>query len=218
MLVLHYTGMETGQAAIDRLCDAQAGVSAHYVVDEAGQVFALVDEAQRAWHAGKGGWRGMDDINSHSIGIEIINGGHDWPLEDGRLPPYPDAQIAAVVTLAQGIVARHAIAPHNIVGHSDIAPARKQDPGEHFPWARLAQAGLGLFPQETRWGEGDDADTPRLLTQIGYPLNDATSGSADLRDCLLAFQRRFLPTHLTGEADARTKAHLQHVLEKLSKS
>ncbi len=132
-IVLHYTGMESGAAALARLCDPAAEVSAHYVVEEDGRIFALVDETMRAWHAGQSLWNGVEDMNSASIGIEIVNGGHDF-LVDGQLPPYPPAQIKAVAKLCRAICKRWNIPPTHIIGHSDIAPIRKRDPGEHFPW------------------------------------------------------------------------------------
>ena len=153
MLVLHYTGMESGEAALQRMCDPAAEVSAHYMVWEDGRITQLVQEDQRAWHAGVSRWQDDDDLNSRSIGIEIVNGGHDVPLPNGRLPPYPDAQIAAVIALSKDILSRHAIRPSRIVGHSDIAPARKIDPGEHFPWDRLAAEELKSAADEIR-GKG----------------------------------------------------------------
>ena len=146
MLVLHYTGMDSGQAALDHMCNPAAKVSSHYMVWEDGRIDQLVAEDRRAWHAGVSTWQGDDDLNSRSIGIEIVNGGHDFPLPDGSLPPYPMAQIQALIELCQRILASHDIPDSRIVGHSDIAPARKQDPGEHFPWERLARAGIGLWP------------------------------------------------------------------------
>ncbi|OYW85410.1 MAG: N-acetylmuramoyl-L-alanine amidase, partial [Hyphomonas sp. 32-62-5] len=146
LLVLHYTGMESGDAALARMRDPEAKVSAHYMVWEDGRIARLVPENRRAWHAGVSTWQGLEDLNSRSVGIEIVNGGHDYRAPGGGLPPYPDAQIAAVIALAREIMAHHAIPPTGLVGHSDIAPTRKIDPGEHFPWPRLADAGLGLWP------------------------------------------------------------------------
>ncbi|MEO9969314.1 MAG: N-acetylmuramoyl-L-alanine amidase, partial [Hyphomonadaceae bacterium] len=189
MLVLHYTGMVSGQAALDRMCDAAAEVSAHYLVWEDGRISQLVDEGKRAWHAGIGSWQGDTDLNSCSIGIEIVNGGHNVPLGDGSLPPYPEVQIEAVIALSQSIIARHHIPQARIVGHSDIAPARKEDPGEHFPWAQLSEAGIGLWPEPfvsesgapTLIGRGlrtGDQGEPvermqKMLARIGYGT-DAT--------------------------------------------
>jgi N-acetylmuramoyl-L-alanine amidase len=144
MVVLHYTGMATAQAALDLLCDPASNVSAHYVVLEDGAIIQSVPEALRAWHAGVSSWQGASDINSRSIGIEIVNGGHDFGL-----PPFPDGQIAAVIALLADILARHAIAPSGVVGHSDIAPLRKRDPGEAFPWAKLVAAGVAVAGPST---------------------------------------------------------------------
>jgi len=144
MVVLHYTGMMDGASAIARLADPEAKVSAHYVVAEDGQVVRMVDEAHRAWHAGRSWWRGTSDINSASIGIEIVNPGHEFGYR-----PFPEAQIDAVIELLAGIMERHSITRGNVVGHSDVAPARKEDPGELFPWYRLARLRLAL-PRPTK--------------------------------------------------------------------
>jgi N-acetylmuramoyl-L-alanine amidase len=142
MLVLHYTGMKTAAEALERLCDPTAKVSAHYVVDEDGSIIQLVDEASRAWHAGVSSWRGHTNINQRSIGIEIVNPGHVFGYRT-----FPAAQMKSVVELCTQILARHAIPARNVVGHSDVAPARKQDPGELFDWALLAKHGIGLWPK-----------------------------------------------------------------------
>jgi N-acetylmuramoyl-L-alanine amidase len=203
-LVLHYTGMATGDAALARLRDPAAAVSAHWLVDEAGGVVRLVDEERTAWHAGVSAWRGHVGLNGRSIGVEIVNGGHDFGL-----PPYPEGQIEAVLGLAREIVARWAIPAVNVVGHGDVAPMRKADPGEHFPWRRLARAGVGLWPEA---GEAAPAaDVGGALAAVGYALADApqpTSVSA----ALLAFQRRFRPQGpIDGRADAATRRRLGEV-------
>jgi len=144
LLILHYTGMETGEIALERMTDAEAKVSAHYMVEEDGRIFQLVDEKKRAWHAGVSEWQGETNINSNSIGIEIVNGGHDHLNADGSLPDFPDVQINAVIALSKDIIKRHGNL--TVLGHSDIAPARKIDPGENFPWQGLAAAGLGYWP------------------------------------------------------------------------
>jgi N-acetylmuramoyl-L-alanine amidase len=208
MLVLHYTGMQTGEAALARMRDPDAKVSAHYMIWEDGRITRLVDESRRAWHAGLSVWQGQDDLNSRSVGIEIVNGGHDFPL-GGRLPPYPDVQIAAVIALSREIVAAHSIPQSRITGHSDIAPRRKIDPGEHFPWARLAAAGLGLWPEEDSgagcvWMGGDPGGLNRQLAAIGYDISDVPAA-------LRAFQRRWLQDAVTGMADARTLRRLAQV-------
>ena len=220
MLVLHYTGMETGEAAIERLADSDAGVSAHYVVEEDGRIIQMVAEDKRAWHAGKGVWRGCEDVNSASIGIEIVNGGHDFGL-----PDYPEAQIEAVLALSKAILARHPIAACDVIGHSDLAPDRKQDPGEKFPWKRFAEKGVGLWPDAVAPGfaasaPGDDGAQVSALRQalheIGYGV--APSGAYDdaLKSVVLAFQRRFRPGGLTGLADEETCALIEGLRQKVT--
>ena len=220
MLVLHYTGMASGEAALERMCDADTEVSAHYMVWEDGRISQLVDEDKRAWHAGVGSWQGDSDLNSCSVGIEIVNGGHNVPRADGSLPPYPEAQIAAVIALSQAIVARHGIAQSRIVGHSDIAPLRKEDPGEHFPWAKLAEAGLGQWPELASakgapplligrgLGTGDKgAPVERLqeiLARIGYGLAINAQYGDETEATVRAFQRRWIQARLTGQADLET--------------
>jgi N-acetylmuramoyl-L-alanine amidase len=137
MVIIHYTGMKSGEAALTRMCDPQTKVSAHYMVEEDGRVFQLVDEAKRAWHAGVSFWDGRDNINKYSIGIELVNPGHEWGYR-----PFPEAQIAALLELLEGISKRHPIKVEYVLGHSDVAPSRKQDPGELFPWDRLVDAGF----------------------------------------------------------------------------
>lgn len=199
MVILHYTGMQSAKAAIDRLSDSVAKVSAHYCVDENGDVYRLVDEANRAWHAGVGSWKGEVDINARSIGIEIVNPGHEFGYRD-----FPAVQIDAVIGLLKGIYERHAIVPAMVLGHSDIAPRRKDDPGEKFPWQRLADEGYAIAPYT---GKGDVTityeDALGALAQIGYdaPAGDHAAG-------LLAFQRRFCPTSLGQGFDGLTKAAL----------
>ncbi len=188
-LVLHYTGMPTAAAALARLGDPAAKVSAHYVVDEDGTLYALVDESQRAWHAGISFWRGVRGLNDRSIGIEIVNPGHEWGYR-----PFPAAQMAAVAVLCNGILARHPIPPRNVVAHSDIAPNRKQDPGELFDWRWLAGQGTGVWTEEP----APPGDLLADLAAIGY--DDSAS------NVILAFQRRFLPHHLTGLSDTPTAA------------
>ncbi|MET0269272.1 MAG: N-acetylmuramoyl-L-alanine amidase, partial [Sphingomonas sp.] len=188
MLVLHYTGMKDAAAAIHRLTDAAAKVSSHYIVTEDGQVLRLVDEGARAWHAGRSHWRGVTDVNSASVGIEIVNPGHDWGYR-----PFPEEQMAALLPLVADIVGRHGIAPANVVGHSDIAPTRKVDPGELFDWERLARHRLALA--RPRIGLADPHWTPGgfllALERFGY---DVADGPAAVR----AFQRRFRPETIDG--------------------
>ncbi len=196
MLVLHYTGMQSAAEAVERLCDADAKVSAHYVVDEDGTVLRLVDEAARAWHAGVASWRGETNINHRSIGVEIVNPGHEFGYR-----PFPEAQIAAVIELCNGVLSRHDISARNVVGHSDVAPTRKEDPGELFPWVRLAGEGIGLFPNDTGVAPTSDHDVKQALEYIGYDTKE-------LQPALIAFQRHFCPHRLDGVADFETRAML----------
>jgi N-acetylmuramoyl-L-alanine amidase len=200
MLVLHYTGMKTAQAALERLCDPQAQVSAHYVVEEDGTVWRLVEEQQRAWHAGVSCWRGQRDINSRSIGVEIVNPGHEWGYR-----AFPPAQMRAVAELCRGILARHAIEPRNVVGHSDVAPLRKQDPGELFDWQWLAGQGIGLWPShDAPAARADQAG--ELLARYGYDLEAANA--IQLEAVVAAFQRHFRPRIVSGALDGETLAVL----------
>jgi N-acetylmuramoyl-L-alanine amidase len=202
MLVLHYTGMQDGASAIQRLADPAAKVSAHYVVAEDGQIVRMVDEDKRAWHAGRSYWRGVTDINSASVGIEIVNPGHEWGYR-----PFPEPQIESVIQLTKKIVARHRITRGNVVGHSDIAPTRKVDPGELFPWEKLAKLRLAL-PRPTKnlmdplWS---DAGFLLALERFGYEVTD---GPAAVR----AFQRRFRTEKIDGIIDGECRALLLALL------
>lgn len=202
MIVLHYTGMQTGEAAIERLRDPAAKVSSHHVVAEDGTVLRLVDEEKRAWHAGRSHWRGVKDINSASVGIEIVNPGHEWGYR-----PFPDEQVAAVIRLVHEIKDRYEITRGNIVGHSDIAPARKQDPGELFPWGKLARLRLAL-PRPTknlmdpRWTDGGFL---LALERFGYDVEDGAAA-------VTAFQRRFRPEMVDGIIDAECRMLLLALL------
>jgi N-acetylmuramoyl-L-alanine amidase len=189
MLVLHYTGMKTADEALARLTDPAAKVSAHYTIGRDGRVYRHVPEDARAWHAGVSYWAGARNINARSIGIELVNPGHEF----GYIP-FTDEQIAALIDLAQEIVARHKISPARIVGHSDVAPARKKDPGELFPWKALSEYGIGLWP---RMGEGFVAES--ALAEFGYGLPpDVECTSSDV---VKAFQRRFHPQKIDGMWD-----------------
>jgi N-acetylmuramoyl-L-alanine amidase len=192
MLVLHYTGMESAHAALARLADPATKVSAHWLIDEDGAVVRLVPERMRAWHAGASFWRGETDINARSIGVELVNPGHEFGYR-----AFPEPQMAALLELASDIVARHPIPRRNVVGHSDVAPRRKMDPGELFDWRRLARAGIGLRPGQS--GECDmDEDAIRLmLSTIGYETED-------LFATLTAFQRHFRPARVNGRLDRET--------------
>ena len=223
MIVLHYTGMETGEAARARMCDPQAEVSAHFMVWEDGRTLQLVGEDKRAWHAGAGSWQGDTDVNSCSIGIEIVNGGHNVPRADGSLPPYPDAQIQSVIALCDYLRASHVIPQSRIVGHSDIAPARKEDPGEHFPWRTLAENGLGIWPEPgpeidligKSLLQGDTGDpVTRLQTQlasIGYDLSPSGVYDSASEHVICAFQRRWVQASVTGHADLVTQQRIAAV-------
>ena len=201
MLVLHYTGMETGEAALARLCDPASKVSAHYCIEEDGSIFALVPEDARAWHAGEALWQGASDINARSIGIELVNPGHEFGY---RL--FPPAQMAALKTLALDIVARHPIPGANVLGHSDVAPRRKQDPGELFDWRGLAAAGIGIWPKDGSAAVLESA-VAKALQRIGYGYTED-----DLPAVIRAFQRHFRPNAITGTADAGTRRRLAAVL------
>jgi len=201
MLVLHYTGMETAEAALARLCDRAAKVSAHYLIDEDGAVVRLVGEDRRAWHAGVASWRGHTDINARSIGIELVNPGHEFGYR-----PFPEAQTAALIELARDLVARHAIPPRNVVGHSDVAPSRKMDPGELFDWPRLAAAGIGLWPDESDHCDRDPEAVRVLLTEVGYDVSDFPAA-------IRAFQRHFRPARVNGRIDWETARRLAGLVE-----
>jgi N-acetylmuramoyl-L-alanine amidase len=202
MIVLHYTGMEDAASAIARLCDPEAKVSAHYLIDEDGTVLRMVAEDKRAWHAGRSHWRGITDVNAASVGIEIVNPGHDWGYR-----PFTEQQIAALIPLVAAIKERHGITRGNVVGHSDIAPTRKRDPGELFPWYQLARLRLAL-PRPTRhlmdpmWTQGGFL---LALERFGYDVSDAMAA-------IMAFQRRFRPELIDGEVDAECRMILLALL------
>jgi N-acetylmuramoyl-L-alanine amidase len=212
MIVLHYTGMATGEAALARLRDPGAKVSAHYLVEEDGRVFALVPEERRAWHAGKAVWRGERDINGCSVGVEIVNPGHEFGYR-----PFPEPQIDAVVALVADIRGRWTIPDTRLLGHSDVAPDRKEDPGELFPWKRLADAGHGLWAEpppapgaplvEGDGGPGVSA-LQAGLARLGY--DSAPSGVYDPATATIvrAFQRHWRPARVDGAADGETRATL----------
>lgn len=206
-IILHYTGMTSAKAALDRLTSPESKVSAHYTVDERGEIYCHVSEEDRAWHAGQSFWRGITNINARSIGIEIVNPGHEFGYR-----AFPNEQIMAVIDLCRDIMPRHDIDPEYVLGHSDIAPARKSDPGELFPWARLAQEGVGIWPDVA----DDDAvlslgmDMSRALDDFGYDPRVKS------RDRLIAFQRHFVPeVFAEGRAGVETnltKARLYALL------
>lgn len=233
LVVLHYTGMQDADVALRRLTDPapKAGaypgpwqspdapadaplprVSSHYVIDEDGAVFALVPEEHRAWHAGAANWEGEGDVNSRAIGIEIVNGGHDFGL-----PPYTEAQIEALIALLAEMFERHAaLGPARVVAHSDVAPERKQDPGEMFPWKRLADAGVSIWPHRMGAPLSDDdpvSDIQEQLALIGYGVPSTGYMDAQTKAALVAFQRRFRPANIDGVADEETR----HMLAALAR-
>ncbi len=207
MLVLHYTGMQTGQEALTRLCDPAAKVSAHYLVEEDGRVFRLIQESKRAWHARVASWGGKRNINARSIGIEIVNPGHEFGYR-----PFTEAQMQSLVVLCREILARYKIPAHHIVAHSDVAPVRKQDPGELFDWERLAEQGIGLFPPESLM-TFEKAYNRDDLAAYGYSCQDASD-----EQLVTAFQRHFRPGQVNGIWDHDCAARLQWLLEKISHS
>ena len=224
MLVLHYTGMPNGAAAMTRLRDASAKVSAHYLIEEDGRAFQLVPEERRAWHAGAAYWRGHREINGRSIGIELVNPGHEYGYR-----AFPKAQMSSLESLAKAIVKRRRIPARNVVGHSDVAPERKEDPGEKFDWERLAAAGVGLWPKiRRRWFGGrnfdtfefgpDDRDpkiaaTQKQLVAFGYEV--PTNGVLDAKTSrvLVAFQRHFRPSNFDGRLDGETASRLASLID-----
>lgn len=232
LVILHYTGMQSAEVALARLTDPEpisgrypgpwrdpdapddaplGRVSAHYLVAEDGDVFALVPEERRAWHAGAGVWAGWGALNDRSIGIEIANGGHDFGL-----PDFAEPQIEAVLALVREITARWGLGPAQVVGHSDVAPERKADPGEKFPWARLAAAGLALWPQApepARFAAGVPvAALQRGLAAFGYDVAASERLDGATEAAVRAFQRRFRPARVDGRADAETLAILDDLL------
>lgn len=224
ILLLHYTGMRNRDEALARLCDPAAEVSAHYLIDEDGAAYRLVEEEARAWHAGVSHWAGDRDVNSRSIGIELVNPGHEFGYR-----PFPDAQIDALTALSREILARHRIPPARVLAHSDVAPARKQDPGELFPWERLARSGIGLWPDESDF----DSDAPIFepgasdpeiaafqdaLVRYGYGLTVSGRHDEESVNVLRAFQRHFRPARVDGRIDLQCRAILDALLALLAKA
>jgi N-acetylmuramoyl-L-alanine amidase len=217
MLILHYTGMESADAALDWLTRDEAKVSAHYFVDEAGRIAQMVAETERAWHAGQSYWAGETDLNSCSIGIEIHNPGHEFGY-----PDFSDAQMHAVEALCRDILGRHAIPSERVLAHSDIAPGRKRDPGEKFDWARLARAGIGLWVEpappagDEGLGAGDESEAvtelQRGLQDFGYGVEVTSTYGKGLEQVVEAFQRHFRPSRIDGHADQSTRDTLSRLL------
>lgn len=221
ILLMHYTGMESGQGAVDWLCCAESGVSCHYVVHEDGCIVQLVAEDLRAWHAGQSIWQDETDTNSRSIGIEIVNPGHD-----NGYPDFPEAQIDAVIALSKDILSRHPIQPRNVLAHSDVAPARKADPGEKFPWKRLYENGIGHWvePQPPKFGGffqvGDDGEPiaalQAMLALYGYGVKISGNYDEETRQCVVAFQRHFRQSKVDGVADGQTIATLDSLIRSIN--
>lgn len=216
-LVLHYTGMQTGKEALHRLCNPEAEVSAHYMIEEDGTIYQLVAEEKRAWHAGLSYWRGSNNINDISIGIELVNPGHEFGYR-----PFPEAQMAALIPLCQQLTKRYSIPAHNIVAHSDIAPLRKEDPGELFDWQRLAKHGIGLwldhhfFPADYTPLVLDKQQLLHLqqrFAAFGYKLSSTGIWDAETKAVIIAFKRHFCPYSL----DENWCKAAEHVLSSLCK-
>jgi len=220
ILLLHYTGMTSGEAALKWLADPAAKVSSHYFVGEDGRIARMVDEERRAWHAGRSFWAGETDINSRSIGIEIANPGHEFGYR-----PFPDGEIRAVIALCRDILARHAIPPERVLAHSDVAPSRKQDPGELFPWARLAAAGIGHWVEPAAIAAGPVikrgdagaavADLKQKFRDYGYGFGGESEFGEETEAVVTAFQRHFRPARVDGIADASTVATLDKLIAAL---
>jgi N-acetylmuramoyl-L-alanine amidase len=217
MILLHYTGMPDAQAALDRLCSIEAKVSAHYVVFEDGRIVQCVQEARRAWHAGVSSWAGESDINSCSIGIEIANPGHDFGYSD-----FPKRQIAAVIALCRGIIARRGIRPQRVLAHSDVAPTRKKDPGEKFPWRLLHESGVGHWVRPARVSGGaliqpdEESEAVRTmqaaLADYGYGLDVTGKYDSATQQVVIAFQRHFRPARVDGVVDESTVRTLRALI------
>jgi N-acetylmuramoyl-L-alanine amidase len=219
-IILHYTGMQTGEGAEAWLCAPESEVSSHYLVHEDGRIVQMVRESDRAWHAGRSFWRGVTDINSHSVGIEIVNPGHEFGYRD-----FPGKQIGAVINLCRGIIARHAIPSHLVLGHSDVAPGRKVDPGDKFPWRKLAEAGIGQFVAPGRAGgkpvlgpgERGEAveELQSMLSLYGYGIDITGRYDEATGVVVAAFQRHFRPRRVDGLADRSTVDTLRRLLQVL---
>ncbi len=215
MLVIHYTGMRSTEEALARMCDAESKVSAHYLVAEDGATYRLVPEERRAWHAGESFWAGLRNINDVSVGVELANPGHEFGYR-----PYPKPQMAALIELARELVARHAIPPQRVLGHSDVAPGRKRDPGELFDWQGLARAGIGLWPEAPPAPDDRDviyqagaedpgiADIQRRLGAFGYEVGVTGALDRATQKALAAFQLHFRPRCRDGAIDKETARRL----------
>jgi N-acetylmuramoyl-L-alanine amidase len=221
ILLLHYTGMPSCEEAVAKLCDPASEVSAHYTVSEDGRIYQHVDEKFRAQHAGKSFWAGESDINSRSIGIELCNPGHEWGYK-----AFPKKQIAALIELCRSIIAHNAIPPQRVLAHSDVAPARKQDPGEKFPWDQLAKKGIGhwvkpepLSKKGVSFRRNDGGAhigaMQRMLSIYGYAIDVSGTFDEKTEFAVTAFQRHFRPTRVDGVADPSTVATLHRLIKAL---
>jgi len=210
MLVLHYTGMKSAHSALKKLCDPNQKVSAHYLVNEDGKCFQLVDEANRAWHAGESSWSGNNDVNGWSIGIELVNPGHEFGYR-----PFPETQMRSLETLMKNILSRHSVPAHKILGHSDVAPSRKRDPGELFDWHRLAKNGIGIWPKRQQDPVSINQKPLRLgmsgvsvtnlqnrLSQFGYNIETTGHYDHQMKEVVIAFQRHFRSQQIDGVFDS----------------
>lgn len=215
ILLLHYTGMRDAEAALERLNDPAAKVSAHYLIDEDGTCWRLVQEERRAWHAGVASWAGATDINARSIGIELVNPGHQFGYR-----PFPPAQMQSLTALCRDILARQEIPPERVLGHSDVAPERKEDPGELFDWEGLAKDGIGIWPETISGGNSElpFGEAMRLLAEIGYAAPDTPVMTGPARNVLLAFQRRWLASGLSGALTPETSARILEVHAALTRT
>lgn len=220
LLIMHYTGMPTAKEALGRMCDPEAQVSAHYMVDEDGTVYRLVPEEKRAWHAGISCWRGRAALNETSIGIEVVNPGHEHGYR-----AFPDVQMEAVLALSKNIVERHRIEPRNVVGHSDIAPTRKEDPGELFDWKGLAWEGIGIWPEVTKVKNRTEmllkpgvedvgvARVQKMLSEYGYHIRVDGFYGAKTEMIIKAFKRHFVPEYVNVVWDGLAEAKLKRLLQ-----
>ncbi len=212
-LIMHYTGMSSGEEALERLCDKEAAVSAHYVVEENGDVFALVDEEKRAWHAGVSKWEEDEDINDLSIGIEIVNPGHPYPGYESVYRSFPPEQMDAVLELGRGIMDRHNISPCYVLGHSDVAWRRKIDPGELFDWSFLASHDLGLWPSKIDLDQIVNVSEEKFLNNLSKFGYDAKVYQNEIKELISAFQRHFRQKNIDGKLDKETYLILDWLIE-----